>query len=72
MANPIPSLFLGNVEWKLVKQYKNSDFYINIHIATATVNLFEMLEMIPGICLTCAIKCLPSNVVWPIQFHHYF
>ncbi len=26
MGNPYPSLFLGNVEWKLVKQYKNSDF----------------------------------------------
>jgi len=26
MGNPNPSLFLGNVQWKLVKQYKNSDF----------------------------------------------
>jgi len=26
MGNPNPSLFLGNILWKLVKQYKNSDF----------------------------------------------
>jgi len=25
MANPNPSTFLGNVQWKLVQQYKNSD-----------------------------------------------
>jgi len=28
MANPNPSTFLGNVQWKLVKQLKNGDFYI--------------------------------------------
>jgi len=27
MAYPNPSIFSGNVQWKLVKQYKNSDFY---------------------------------------------
>jgi len=41
MDNPNPSLFLGNVQWKLVKQYKNSDLSYNIfHIAAVTVNLF--------------------------------
>jgi len=40
MGNPIPSLFLGNFQWNLVKQYKNSDLYIIFHIATVTVNLF--------------------------------
>jgi len=28
MANPNPSTFLGNVQWKLIKQLKNGDFYI--------------------------------------------
>jgi len=41
MTNPNPLLFLGNVQWKLVKQYLKSVFYSSIiHIATVTVNLF--------------------------------
>jgi len=33
-------LFLGIVQWMVVKQYKNSDFHSIFHNATATVNLF--------------------------------
>ena len=72
MANPIPSLFLGNVQWNSVKQYNNSDFYIIFHDETITVNLFEILEIFTGMYLTCAIKCFPLIWVWPIQIHHYF
>jgi len=56
MDYPNPSLFLGNVQWKLFKQLKDSDFYSIFHNATATANLFVILEMHPGIYLTCAIK----------------
>ena len=28
--------------------------------------------MLPGKCLTCAINCFPSILIWPIQIHHYF
>jgi len=48
IGNPNPSLFLGNVQWKLVKQYKNSDFYSIFHIATVIINLFDILELLPG------------------------
>ena len=63
---------LGNVQWKVVKQLKNSDFQSIYHNATVTVNLFEILEMLPGICLTCAIKCFPSILVWAMQIHQHF
>jgi len=43
MGNPNPSLHLGNIQWKLAKQLKNSDFCSIFHITTVTVNLFEML-----------------------------
>ena len=72
MGNPNSSTFLGNVQWKVVKQLKNSDFHSIFHNATVTVNLFEILEMLPEMCLTCAIKCFPSILIWPIQIHHYF
>ncbi len=67
-----PSLFLGNVQWKLVKQLKSSDFHSIYHNTTVTVNLFEILEILPGIYLTCAIKCFPSILVWAIQIHQHF
>jgi len=28
--------------------------------------------MLPGMCLTCIIKCFPSILVWLIQIHHNF
>jgi len=61
MANPNTSSFLGNhVPWMLAKHLTNSDFYSIYHNATVTVNLFDMLELLSGMCLTCAIKCFPS------------
>jgi len=72
MDSPNSSTLLGNVQWKLVKQLKNSDFHSIFHNETVTVNLFEILEMLPEMCLTHAIKCFPSILVWPILIHHYF
>jgi len=60
MGNPNPSTFLGNVWWKIVKQYKNSDFHSTVYNATVTVNLFEILEILPGIYSTSAINCFPQ------------
>jgi len=40
MGNPNASIFLGNAQWKVVKQLKNSDFHSIYHNATVTVNLF--------------------------------
>ena len=59
MANPNPSTFLGNVHWKVVKQWKNSDYYSIFHNATVTVNLFDIFEMYQ-MCLTCTTKCIPQ------------
>jgi len=28
--------------------------------------------MLLGQCLTCAINCFPSILIWPIQIHHYY
>ena len=42
------------------QQNENSDCYSILHNETVTVKLFEILEMLPGMCLTCAIKCFPS------------
>jgi len=72
MSNQNSSTFLANVQWKVVKQLKNSDFHSIYHIATVTVNLFEILEMLPEICWTCAINYFPSSLIWGIQIHHYF
>jgi len=52
MGNPNPSTFFGNVQWKVVKQLKNSDFHSILHNATVTVNLLKILQMLAGICLT--------------------
>jgi len=67
MANSNPSLFLGNVQCKLVKQYRNSVFYSIFCIATVTINLLEILQMLPEMRLACALKCFPSILVWAIQ-----
>ncbi len=72
MGNLNSSIFLGNVQWKLVKQLKNSDFQSIFHNATVTVNLFEILEILPGMYLTCAIECFPSILVWAIKMHQHF
>jgi len=66
MGNPNPSLFLGNDQQKLVKHYQNSVFYIIFYIATVTINLLGIIEILPGIGLTCAIKCFPSILIWAI------
>ena len=71
IGNPNSLTVLGNVQWKVVKQLKNSDFQSIFHNATVTVNLFEIFEMLPEMCLTCAIKCFPSILIWAIQIHHY-
>jgi len=47
MGTLILSTFLGSIQWKIVRQYKNSDFYSIYY--TATANLFEISEMLPGI-----------------------
>jgi len=52
MTNPYLSTFLGNVQWMVVNQLKNSGFYSIFHNATVTVNLFKILQMLAGICLT--------------------
>jgi len=66
MANPNPSSFLGYVQCKLAKQMKNSDEYSVFHNSTITVNLFEILEILPGIHLEYEIKCVSLILVWPI------
>jgi len=59
--------------YSLLKQMKNSELYIIFHNETVTVNLFEILEMLPGICWTTnRIKYFPLILLWPIQIHHYF
>jgi len=69
MANPNTSLFLSNVQWKLVKQVIYRLFF---HIATVTVNMLEIVEIFPGMYLACAIKCFPSILVLAIQIHQHF
>jgi len=51
MANLNPSLFLGNVQWKLAKQLKNSNFNSIFHNSTITANLLQILEIFLGIHL---------------------
>jgi len=41
MAKTDPSSFLGNIQWKIVEQFKTSDFYSIFHNATVTSNMFE-------------------------------
>ncbi len=51
---------------------EKSDFYF-FHIATAIVNLFDILQMFLGICFTYITDCFPSSImVWPIQIHNDF
>jgi len=50
MINPNPSKCLGKVQWKLAKQMANSDFYSVCHNSIITVNLFEILKILAGIC----------------------
>ncbi len=58
MGHPNPSTFLGNVQWKIVNQFKTViSKSISHNDATVSVNLFEILEMLAGIYLTCPIKC---------------
>jgi len=64
--------FLGNVQCKIVKQLKNSDFYSIFYNETVTANLLKFLQMFPGICLKYRIKCFPSILIWPIQIHQHF
>ena len=68
MGNPKPSTFLGNVQWKLVKQLRNSDFHSILHNETVTVNLFVIKYILPQMYLTWAIKSFPSIWIWPIHF----
>jgi len=60
MANLSSLSFLGNVQWKLAKQLKNSDFYSIFHSTTVTVNLFEILEKLPVVHLEYKIKYFPQ------------
>jgi len=73
MSNPNPSSFLGNVHWMLAKKIENNDFNNIFHTSTTIpVSLFEILEMLPGICLAYIIKCYPSTLVWQIQIDQHF
>jgi len=67
MDNQNPLTFLSNVQRKVVKQLKNSNLHSIYHIATVTVNLFEILKILPRMYLPCAIKCFPSILIWAIQ-----
>jgi len=67
MGNPYPSLFLGNIECKLVKLYKIviSRLFSILQLSLST--FLEFIEILPGMCLTCAIQCFPSILIWAIQ-----
>jgi len=41
MANLNPSTFLDNVQWKIVKQFENTDFHSDFHKSTVTTNFFK-------------------------------
>jgi len=56
MANPKPSTFVGNIQQKIFKQMENSAFHSIFHDTTVTANLFEILEMLPGIHLEHEMK----------------
>jgi len=50
MDNLLPSTFIGNVQWKIVKQMENSAFYsISCMLTSATANLFGISKMVLGI-----------------------
>jgi len=68
MDNPNPSLFLGNVQWNLVRQYQNSYFpHCNCHyqliqnFRNTSRNLFDMCK-----------KVFSLNFDMGNQIHHYF
>jgi len=44
MTNLNSSSFLGNVQWKIAKQIKDSDSNNIFHNSTVTVNLFGIFE----------------------------
>jgi len=44
MTNLNSSTFLGNVQWKLAKQIKDSDLKNIFHNSTVTVNLLDIFE----------------------------
>ena len=72
MKNPNPSISLCIVPCKFGKQSTKCDFYSSIlHITTVTANLFEILVMLSGMCLTYKLKCFPSILVWPILMHYH-
>jgi len=56
MANPKPSTFSSNVQWKLAKQMRKNDFYSIFCNSAITVSLLKILEMLPKMCLTYTIK----------------
>jgi len=60
MDNLDSSIVLDNVQWKVVRQYNNNDFKSTFYNENTTVNLLLILEMLPEMCLICAIKCFPS------------
>jgi len=72
MVNPYSSSFLGNIQWKIVEQLKNSGFYIIFHKASVTTNLFDFLEILAEICYTYRIMYFPLMLVWLKQIHHHF
>ena len=57
--------------WNIDKNMKNNDFNKYFHNTTLTANLFEVLVMLPEMCLTYN-KVFPLKLVWPIQIHQHF
>jgi len=49
MGNPLLSIFLCNVHWKIIKQSENSDFHRYHDFTSATAILSDILKMLPGI-----------------------
>jgi len=71
MANPDPLSFFGNIQWKIVKQFKSIGFYSILHKASVTTNLFQFLKILAEICYTWN-KVFSLILVWLIQIHHHF
>jgi len=57
--------------WNINKNMKNNDFNKYFHNTTSTANLFEVLVMLPEICLTYNKVC-PLKLLCPIQIHQHF
>ena len=62
------SMFSGSLSNKVYLEI----FSCMFHNVTVTVNLFEISDILPEMCLTCAIKCSPSLLIWTIQIYYYF